>query len=242
MASEVSEQQLTVNDVPESRADDGVTAHHWRLGPLGIQEQDLTTFESSQRNAASHPCLVGLAFIATLVVALTIAVTLGPNAESSTKLTRGTPPVNMPSATPTIQPRTPVTMPSSLPTIQPETQVSKTSVIPIVPEIKSFETTTELYDAVDAYLADSSSNTTVAQSYGWPIGVWDVSAVESFERLFDGTPYLSMRSNPLAALFNEDISAWHVSKAVDMRSMFDGAKAFNQNLSSWDVCRVTNFQ
>ncbi len=40
--------------------------------------------------------------------------------------------------------------------------------------------------------------------------------------------------------FNEDISNWDVSKVTDMSNMFLGAGSFNQPLNSWNVGNVTN--
>ena len=40
--------------------------------------------------------------------------------------------------------------------------------------------------------------------------------------------------------FNQDISSWDVSKVTDMNHMFNGASSFNQDLSSWDVNNVTD--
>ena len=42
--------------------------------------------------------------------------------------------------------------------------------------------------------------------------------------------------------FNQDISSWDVSRVTDMSSMFYGATAFNQDISSWDVSKVTNME
>jgi hypothetical protein len=47
-----------------------------------------------------------------------------------------------------------------------------------------FETTGELQRAVAAYLLDSSSSTEAARTYGWPIGIWDVSKIQDFSYLF----------------------------------------------------------
>jgi surface protein len=41
-----------------------------------------------------------------------------------------------------------------------------------------------------------------------------------------------------AKLFNQDLSSWNVSKVTDMDYMFFGALNFNQNISSWDVTNV----
>jgi surface protein len=112
----------------------------------------------------------------------------------------------------------------------------------------AFTSTEQLYDAVDAYLLDNSSETEVARTYGWPIGTWDVSRLTNFDRVFDATPFgyqthdRYMRSNTLSASFNEDLSGWDTSRAVSMSSMFDGAEAFNQDLSTWDVSNVVSFQ
>merc|ERR1712032_743394 len=43
-----------------------------------------------------------------------------------------------------------------------------------------------------------------------------------------------------ALSFNQDLSKWDVSRVTDMSTMFCFAKSFNQDLSSWDVSRVTN--
>ena len=41
-----------------------------------------------------------------------------------------------------------------------------------------------------------------------------------------------------AAAFNQDLSKWDVSKVTDMWAMFSGASAFNQDLAKWDVSAV----
>lgn len=40
--------------------------------------------------------------------------------------------------------------------------------------------------------------------------------------------------------FNQDISAWDVSKVTNMNAMFRDAEAFPGSLSGWDVSRVTD--
>jgi surface protein len=67
---------------------------------------------------------------------------------------------------------------------------------------KCFETANELQDVVDTYLAhDDEAMSQLSGMYGLPIGAWCVSNIEDFSHLFDGD------RNPLAAKFNEDISA-----------------------------------
>ena len=40
--------------------------------------------------------------------------------------------------------------------------------------------------------------------------------------------------------FNQNISSWDVSKVTNMESMFQGANAFNQPIENWNVSNVTN--
>ena len=39
--------------------------------------------------------------------------------------------------------------------------------------------------------------------------------------------------------FNQDISTWDVSKVTNMSYMFEHCYKFNQDISSWDVSKVT---
>jgi surface protein len=109
---------------------------------------------------------------------------------------------------------------------------------------KCFETTSELQDAVDIYLADSSARTLVASTYGWPIGTWCVSEIQDFSYLFNANDFIisdgGERFNPAAANFSENISGWDVSSATAMQYMFRGASYFNQPLAEWDVSTVTD--
>ena len=45
-----------------------------------------------------------------------------------------------------------------------------------------------------------------------------------------------------ASAFNQDLSKWDVSAVTDMRSMFAYATSFNQDLSNWDVSKVTDME
>lgn len=38
--------------------------------------------------------------------------------------------------------------------------------------------------------------------------------------------------------FNQDISSWDVSSAINIDSMFEEATSFNQDLSHWNVNKV----
>ena len=42
--------------------------------------------------------------------------------------------------------------------------------------------------------------------------------------------------------FDDDISGWDVSRVTNMYEMFRGATAFNQDIGGWDVSRVANMQ
>ena len=44
-----------------------------------------------------------------------------------------------------------------------------------------------------------------------------------------------------ATAFNQDISGWNVSEVTNMSSMFQDASAFNQDISGWDISKVTNY-
>lgn len=90
-----------------------------------------------------------------------------------------------------------------------------------------FQDKVELELAIDAYLMDNGTNSDIAATYGWPINVWCVGAITNFSSLF------SPVTNVLKSVFNEDISSWDLSSAVDVSNMFHGASFFNQDLSSW---------
>ena len=45
-----------------------------------------------------------------------------------------------------------------------------------------------------------------------------------------------------ALAFNQNISSWDVSKVTYMSGMFYNAKDFNQDISIWDVSNVTSFR
>ena len=85
----------------------------------------------------------------------------------------------------------------------------------------------ELRDAVERYRACRYENPNredaegIANTYGWPIGKWDVSQVRNFRSTFHSF-----------VAFNEDVLLWDTSRATDMHHMFDGAATFNQDISS----------
>jgi hypothetical protein len=113
---------------------------------------------------------------------------------------------------------------------------------PLMPSspLSVFKTREELSGAVAWYLAgDNKINTLAAHSYGWPIaGIWDVSKIEDFSRLFAAYENNDApQFKPAAAKFNDDISGWDLSSATDISYMFYYAMSFNQPLADWNVSR-----
>lgn len=102
-----------------------------------------------------------------------------------------------------------------------------------------FVDNTQLREAIDSYLKNSSSTL----QYGASIGDWDVSRMEDFTLAFspEGRLANSEEQNN-TKLFNEDINNWNMSSAVDLYQMLHNARAFNQDLSAWDVSKVVNMR
>jgi Mycoplasma protein of unknown function, DUF285 len=126
-----------------------------------------------------------------------------------------------------------VALPFLIPWIQ--SQMNGGSVVAPAPEspqqVKCFETSQELEEAVDQYLElpqPVEGNATVVLKYGY-IRDWCVDSVTSMDALF------SSKRNPRATSFNEPITPWNVGSVTSMRSMFESAASFDQDLSSWDV-------
>lgn len=93
----------------------------------------------------------------------------------------------------------------------------------------SFESTQELYGAVDSYLAGDIEPTL---RYGPTIDAWDVSKIQTFDRVF------SADRNGACAFFNADLTSWDTSGATSMVSTFSGATQFNGDISTWIVSNV----
>ena len=102
-------------------------------------------------------------------------------------------------------------------------------------QFKCFETTQELYDAVDDFMEDDSPNAPVILKYG-PIEEWCVKDLTSFRMVF------SADRNPRLVDFNKDLSLWDLSSATSTSYMFSGAKAFTGEggLALWNVSKVTD--
>lgn len=126
---------------------------------------------------------------------------------------------NSPSGQPTLPPSLP---PSASPSMAPTDEAQR----------KCFRKRQDLVAAVDAYLADSSSDTEIALQYGWPIGTWCINGVDDMSFLF------SAIRNPLARFFNADLSSWSMNTTTSMESMFHDARFVNFDASKWNVERV----
>lgn len=125
---------------------------------------------------------------------------------------------------------------------------------------RAFRSTEQLYKAVDDYIlaataaaannASSSSPETseVALRFGYPIGTWNVSLITDFSRLFDPERNLDLETRLSRSKFgpehsfNEDLSGWDVSNAINMSGMFLEAVDFEgKGLSDWNVGKVRDF-
>jgi len=100
-----------------------------------------------------------------------------------------------------------------------------------------FNSRRALFEAVDAYLLDSSDTSVVALERGWPIGAWCVGRIRDFSDVF------ARSRNRLNAAFNKDISSWDVSQGTDFTRCFEGTRVFNNTqLANWDLSRATSLQ
>ena len=122
---------------------------------------------------------------------------------------------------------------------------------PTIHSSKCFTTRDQLKEAVDTYMKDHSKHSPIAEKYGWPIGEWCTSLITDFSGIFhngDLATGLINHEDPLSikfAHFDESLANWDVSNAVNMASMFRGAKHFTgQGLEKWyvinDFFEVTN--
>ena len=100
-----------------------------------------------------------------------------------------------------------------------------------------FESSQELQDAVDEYLAASGDEAQLEDLIsvrGWPIGTWCVSKITNFNSLF------AVSRNMQAVNFNADLALWDTSNATDLGSMFDGARVFDGDVTRWKTSQVVN--
>jgi len=96
-----------------------------------------------------------------------------------------------------------------------------------------------VYNEVNKYCDDPAkydkSSSGDKSGYG-PIKDWDVSALTTMSGLFrEGSGCRS------CITCNPPVSNWNVSAVEDFSYMFNGAAAFNQDLSGWDVRKGYSF-
>ena len=95
---------------------------------------------------------------------------------------------------------------------------------------RAFENGNELRITVRQYIKtveNPKDAESIARTYGWPIGKWDVSHVTDFSGMFD-----------LCSTFNDDISDWNTSNATTMDYMFRLATSFNRPIGDWNTSNV----
>jgi surface protein len=95
-----------------------------------------------------------------------------------------------------------------------------------------------------------------ASSFNQFLDNWDVSNVNTMNRMFLFTPLFNQPLNNwdvsnvtdmfavfgLAESFNQPLNNWDVSSVTDMIYMFWNATSFNQSLETWDVSSVTDMR
>jgi surface protein len=101
------------------------------------------------------------------------------------------------------------------------------------------------------YMANFSNASLLKTIESWGSGKWGASLRSSFSGAsnlvikatdipdFSNVTDMSYMFNGATA-FNQDISNWNVSNVIDMSAMFNGATAFNQDINNWNVSTVTN--
>jgi len=141
-----------------------------------------------------------------------------------------------PSSVPSVTPsESPTTEPTSSPTYPPSPQPTPEPTKKLFPW---FQDSDELYHATDDYICNGARES-VEALYG-PIEDWCFGpGVTDMSSIFAGY-YGCSSCCPGVRTFNEDISGWDVSKVTNMENMFYDAENFNQDIGGWDVSKVTN--
>ncbi|CAB9504372.1 Mycoplasma protein of unknown function, DUF285 [Seminavis robusta] len=113
-----------------------------------------------------------------------------------------------------------------------------------------FQTSTELFEAINQYYQDDTPASSVAQTYGWPIGQWCVSPLWDFSYMFaaDRTRDILVTTLPeqvqtAAENFHEDISSWDMgANARHLDEMMRGVQNLSNSwgIAQWDVSQVTS--
>lgn len=186
-----------------------------------LSNEESTDMISSNILNISIGILTTLVFAALAMVGTCFAGLCQPQSSSS---------IAAPQVFATLRPTpSPTRFPICLVTTQPTFQSSTTNTL---------DNSNALQRAVDLYLESLpvTPESMVAKRYGYPIGKWNVSMVEDLSNLFDS------QRNPLAAVFNEDLSDWDTRRARDMSQMFRGAKRFNGDVTNFDTSSVTSME
>jgi len=222
----------------ESKPLDSVTTSA-RASALELHHERFNNLRQRYRFLLGHAvCLWLVVFI--LIIFLTVD---NDNGEPRASDFQTRPPMstNAPTSTPfatTLVPSLSATSPtpSATETMFPTATVQVDSIPSGVPTsfpLLCVESRRDLLEAVDIYLS-GAENDFLSGVYGLPIGTWCVGEISDFSHLF------SAERNGNAATFDEDISAWNMSRALDLSYMFSGALSFSQDLSEWDISSCRN--
>ena len=154
-------------------------------------------------------CLMFLGVVTGALVALAAPWGDSATTASDTNTISST---GMPTRQPAPAPPTPTSPPTLSPTDAPTPQ-----------PVLCIRDRSELDTGILSY-TQFQENSKSARIFGWPIGTWCVSQVSDFSNLFQNFPD-----------FDEDISDWDVSGAIDMNGMFFMVHSFNHPIGLWNV-------
>lgn len=91
---------------------------------------------------------------------------------------------------------------------------------------KKFADKKELKEALALVSSESASKREKAyEEYGFPVGCWDVSAVDNFDELFPSN-------------FAENVNDWNTSQVTSAFRAFSGCYLYNKPLDKWDMSNV----
>ena len=121
---------------------------------------------------------------------------------------------------------------------------------------------TSLNQPIGSWRLNTGSNVSMQYAFGGTplnqdLGSWNVTKVTDMSAMFNGSSFNNSGSNSInnwrpiscstfagmfqACPFNQPIGNWPLSASnINMSQMFYSAGAFNQNIGTWDVTKVTN--
>ena len=109
-----------------------------------------------------------------------------------------------------------------------------------------FDTSEALKTAVDAYYNDSSPNSAIAQTRGWPIGDWCFEdTLDSLSNVFQAGSNEIQETDKSPLDFTPlDVGDWDVSRVKDFGNMFDGGHNISSywGIGRWDTSNATVIQ